>query len=173
MIVLTIGFMWYPQGSQAYAKALAKAGVLTDAEAATIVEGLSKVMKEWEDGVFKIVTGDEDIHTANERRLTELVGAVGGKLHTGRSRNDQVIFPVPLSNPSGYISGWCLISFRLVGVSRSSWGEDGVFKILTGNQDIHMANARCLMELVGAVGGKLHTGRSRNDQVTLSSLLPV
>jgi argininosuccinate lyase len=34
--------------------------------------------------------GDEDIHTANERRLTELVGAVGGKLHTGRSRNDQV-----------------------------------------------------------------------------------
>jgi argininosuccinate lyase len=40
--------------------------------------------------VFEIKQGDEDIHTANERRLTELVGAVGGKLHTGRSRNDQV-----------------------------------------------------------------------------------
>ena len=38
----------------------------------------------------QIVGGDEDIHTANERRLTELVGSVGGKLHTGRSRNDQV-----------------------------------------------------------------------------------
>jgi argininosuccinate lyase len=37
-----------------------------------------------------IKAGDEDIHTANERRLTELIGAVGGKLHTGRSRNDQV-----------------------------------------------------------------------------------
>ena len=45
---------------------------------------------EWEAGAFEIKSGDEDIHTANERRLSELVGAVGGKLHTGRSRNDQV-----------------------------------------------------------------------------------
>ncbi|KAK9814812.1 hypothetical protein WJX72_011922 [[Myrmecia] bisecta] len=78
------------QGSQAYAKALAKAGVLTQEEANTIIEGLSKVGKEWETGTFKVVSGDEDIHTANERRLSELVGVVGGKLHTGRSRNDQV-----------------------------------------------------------------------------------
>lgn len=49
-----------------------------------------QVELEWEAGTFKIVSGDEDIHTANERRLTELIGAVGGKLHTGRSRNDQV-----------------------------------------------------------------------------------
>ena len=78
------------QGSQAYARALAKSGVLTDDEAGTIVEGLSKVAAEWEAGSFVIKSGDEDIHTANERRLTELIGAVGGKLHTGRSRNDQV-----------------------------------------------------------------------------------
>ena len=45
---------------------------------------------EWAAGAFIIKQGDEDIHTANERRLTELVGSVGGKLHTGRSRNDQV-----------------------------------------------------------------------------------
>lgn len=50
----------------------------------------AQVGREWEHDVFKILPGDEDIHTANERRLTELVGAVGGKLHTGRSRNDQV-----------------------------------------------------------------------------------
>ena len=49
-----------------------------------------QVEAEWEAGTFKIVAGDEDIHTANERRLTELIGSVGGKLHTGRSRNDQV-----------------------------------------------------------------------------------
>jgi len=49
-----------------------------------------QVEREWESGTFKIVSGDEDIHTANERRLTELIGSVGGKLHTGRSRNDQV-----------------------------------------------------------------------------------
>lgn len=48
-----------------------------------------QVEQEWEAGTFKIVSGDEDIHTANERRLTELIGGVGGKLHTGRSRNDQ------------------------------------------------------------------------------------
>lgn len=78
------------QGSQAYAKALAKAGVLTEPEATSIVEGLSQVAKEWEGGVFEIKQGDEDIHTANERRLSEIIGTVGGKLHTGRSRNDQV-----------------------------------------------------------------------------------
>lgn len=78
------------QGSQAYAKALAKASVLTEEEAKQIVEGLSAVEKEWEADQFKIVSGDEDIHTANERRLTEIIGSVGGKLHTGRSRNDQV-----------------------------------------------------------------------------------
>ena len=48
-----------------------------------------KVGREWENEIFE-VKGDEDIHSANERRLTELIGSVGGKLHTGRSRNDQV-----------------------------------------------------------------------------------
>jgi argininosuccinate lyase len=48
------------------------------------------VAGEWEAGSFEIKSGDEDIHTANERRLSEVIGSVGGKLHTGRSRNDQV-----------------------------------------------------------------------------------
>lgn len=78
------------RGSQAYAKALAKAGVLTAEESATIVDGLSSVASEWEAGSFEVKQGDEDIHTANERRLSELIGPLGGKLHTGRSRNDQV-----------------------------------------------------------------------------------
>lgn len=46
--------------------------------------------EEWAAGTFEVKQGDEDIHTANERRLSELIGATGGKLHTGRSRNDQV-----------------------------------------------------------------------------------
>jgi argininosuccinate lyase len=78
------------KGSQAYAKALSKSGVLTNAEATSIIDGLSKVASEWESGSFEIKQGDEDIHTANERRLSEIIGAAGGKLHTGRSRNDQV-----------------------------------------------------------------------------------
>ncbi|RAW28472.1 Argininosuccinate lyase [Phytophthora cactorum] len=83
-------------GSQAYARALEKSGVLTTAEADQIVAGLDKVGEEWAAGAFQPKDGDEDIHTANERRLTELIGAVGGKLHTGRSRNDQVATDVRL-----------------------------------------------------------------------------
>lgn len=78
------------RGSMAWARALAGAGVLTAVEAETIVAGLAQVQVEFADGTFVFDEGDEDIHTAVERRLTEIVGDVGGKLHTGRSRNDQV-----------------------------------------------------------------------------------
>lgn len=78
------------QGSQAYVRALSKAGVVTEDEASEIVDGLDKVGLEWQSGSFEVKQGDEDIHTANERRLTEIIGPVAGKLHTGRSRNDQV-----------------------------------------------------------------------------------
>ncbi len=77
-------------GSQAWAQGLVGAGVLTPAEADTIITGLAQVGDELANGRFQFQPGDEDIHTAVERRLTEIVGAVGGKLHTGRSRNDQV-----------------------------------------------------------------------------------
>ncbi|MHB8627915.1 MAG: argininosuccinate lyase [Aggregatilineales bacterium] len=78
------------QGSIAWAKALARASVLTDTEAAQIEDGLIRVKAEFEAGAFVYAPSDEDIHTAVERRLTELIGPVAGKLHTGRSRNDQV-----------------------------------------------------------------------------------
>lgn len=78
------------RGSQAYARALARAGILSEVEMAQIVAGLDQVAAEWAENRFRLAEGDEDIHTANERRLTELIGTVGGKLHTGRSRNDQI-----------------------------------------------------------------------------------
>ncbi|EQC33196.1 argininosuccinate lyase [Saprolegnia diclina VS20] len=84
------------QGSKAYAKALAAAGVITADENAQIQHGLDLVHAEWADKKFVVCAGDEDIHTANERRLTELIGSAGGKLHTGRSRNDQVATDVRL-----------------------------------------------------------------------------
>jgi len=77
-------------GSIAWAQGLVGAGVLTPAEADTLSAGLDEVRAEFASGTFAFAAGDEDIHTAVERRLTEIVGAVGGKLHTGRSRNDQV-----------------------------------------------------------------------------------
>lgn len=76
--------------SMAWAKALARADILTAEEVETILVGLEDVRKEFATGVFEYQPADEDIHTAVERRLIELVGSQGGKLHTGRSRNDQV-----------------------------------------------------------------------------------
>ena len=77
-------------GSIAWADALAAAGLLTAEERDALYDGLEKVRHEFAKQTFAIQPEDEDIHTAVERRLTELVGPVGGKLHTGRSRNDQV-----------------------------------------------------------------------------------
>lgn len=78
------------RGSIAYARALAQAGVITAEECSRLIDGLEQVRAEFDAGTFTIQPGDEDIHTAVERRLGELIGPLAGKLHTGRSRNDQV-----------------------------------------------------------------------------------
>lgn len=78
------------KGSAAYAAALQKAGVIEADEEDLLIDGLQQVQAEFKGGTFQQAPGDEDIHTAVERRLEELVGPVAGKLHTGRSRNDQV-----------------------------------------------------------------------------------
>lgn len=78
------------RGSLAWAGALLTAGILSPAEHAAIISGLQALDAEMAAGSFEFQPGDEDIHTAIERRLGELIGAPAGKLHTGRSRNDQV-----------------------------------------------------------------------------------
>jgi argininosuccinate lyase len=78
------------QGSEAWARALAKGGILAEAELETLLRGLAEVRAELEAGTFPYRIELEDIHMNIERRLTEKVGPVGGKLHTGRSRNDQI-----------------------------------------------------------------------------------
>lgn len=78
------------EGSVAWARANTKTGILNEAEFSEIERGLQIVASEWEAGTFDIKPNDEDIYTANERRLGEIIGtAIAGKLHTGRSRNDQ------------------------------------------------------------------------------------
>ncbi len=78
------------RGSIAYSKALVRAALMTDGEQQAIERGLNQVHDEFARGVFEPKSSDEDIHTAIERRLAELVGAPALKLPTGRSRNDQV-----------------------------------------------------------------------------------
>ncbi len=77
-------------GSEAYAQALVRSEIIDRAEGEQLLAGLKQVHAEFADGQFEVQAGDEDIHTAVERRLKELIGDVAGKLHTGRSRNDQV-----------------------------------------------------------------------------------
>ena len=77
-------------GSKAHARMLARRGVLTGEEAERILAGLDQVLDEIEVGAFPWRVEFEDVHMNVEQRLTELIGPLGGKLHTGRSRNDQV-----------------------------------------------------------------------------------
>jgi argininosuccinate lyase len=78
-------------GSVAHALTLVKAGVLKSAEAAKLRKELAAVVRDWRAGRFAIARSDEDVHTAVENRVTKRLGDLGKKMHTGRSRNDQVI----------------------------------------------------------------------------------
>src|SRR4051794_32057108 len=82
--------------SVAHARMLERVGILDAAELAELERGLGEVRAEIEQDRFEVKPDDEDIHMAVERRLTEIVGPVGGKLHTARSRNDQVATDVAL-----------------------------------------------------------------------------
>ena len=84
------------RGSTAYAQALERAGLIATEERDDLLRGLEMVRTEFAEGRFQIQPTDEDIHTAVERRLSELIGEVAGKLHTGRSRNDQAATDVRL-----------------------------------------------------------------------------
>ena len=83
-------------GSIAHTKMLAKQGIISDKEAETIINGLAAIREEIEQGKFQFKPELEDIHMSIEARLLEKVGEVGGKLHTARSRNDQVALDLRL-----------------------------------------------------------------------------
>ena len=84
------------RGSRAHARMLARQEIISEQERDELLGGLERVEHELESGTFPFQPGDEDVHMAVERRLTELTGPVGGKLHTARSRNDQVATDVAL-----------------------------------------------------------------------------
>ena len=102
---LPVDRVLYPHdiaGSVAHVRALVRARLLSRDEGARIERGLATVLRELERGRFAFQKADEDIHMAVERRVTEIVGTVGGKLHTGRSRNDQVATDLAL-----FVQGRC------------------------------------------------------------------
>ncbi|MFH1912746.1 MAG: argininosuccinate lyase [Pseudomonadota bacterium] len=103
------------QGSQAHARMLARRGFLTDDEAVRICDGLDAVRAEIEAGEFEWKTRLEDVHMNIESRLTEIIGPLGGKLHTARSRNDQVALDFRL-HVSARLTAWQERLAALIGV---------------------------------------------------------
>lgn len=77
--------------SKVHAKALQKAGILSEDECEQIIGALSDILDNWKEGKFSISVQDEDMHTAIENHLIEKMGDLGKRIHTGRSRNDQVL----------------------------------------------------------------------------------
>ena len=92
-------------GSRAHVKGLAHVGLLSKAERDAVLAALDVTHREMESDAFEFLPSDEDIHTAVERRVTELAGPPGARLHTARSRNDQVATALRL---------WCKRELRLV-----------------------------------------------------------
>jgi len=96
---LPVDRVLYPHdiaGSRAHVKALVRAKLLTPREGRRLDAGLRRVLAELDGDRFRFRAADEDVHMAIERRLTEMIGPLGGKLHTGRSRNDQVALDLRL-----------------------------------------------------------------------------
>lgn len=102
-------------GSKAHARMLGERGVLSREEAARLIDGLERVKREIEEGVFPWKQELEDVHMNIETRLTELVGEVGKKLHTGRSRNDQVCLDFRLF-VSDNLREWMKLTRQLIRV---------------------------------------------------------
>jgi argininosuccinate lyase len=110
--------------SRAHAAMLATIGVLARAELDELLAGLDDVAGELEGGSFVFAPDDEDIHMAIERRLTELTGRVGGKLHTARSRNDQVATDV--------------VMFVREAAAEARAGIGGLIEVLLGRAERHL-----------------------------------
>ncbi|MFW6264536.1 MAG: argininosuccinate lyase [Bacillota bacterium] len=83
-------------GSKVHAEMLAKQGIISDEEGQKIIDGLKEIETEIESGILEFDQASEDIHSFVEKNLIANIGAVGGKLHTGRSRNDQVALDIRL-----------------------------------------------------------------------------
>jgi argininosuccinate lyase len=118
-------------GSLAHVKGLGHAGILPLSEVAQIESALHQVASEFFNGSFQFVDGEEDIHTSIERRVTQIAGPVGGKVHTGRSRNDQCVTALRLWTKRELAT----LAERLVALCEvltqradlAGWGTDGVY----------------------------------------------
>ena len=108
-------------GSVAHARMLARQGIIADEDATAIIEGLGRVQQEIESGDFPWDASLEDLHMNIERRLRQLIGPAAGRLHTGRSRNDQIALDMRLYTREVIgeaIAGLRGVQWALLGLAR-------------------------------------------------------
>ena len=125
------------KGSMAYGEALAKAGIVSQDEKAQILRGLKEIEGEIEGGTLPFSASTEDIHMHIEQRLLEKIGDIGGKLHTGRSRNDQIALDLRLflkEEAAGIIDLLKGLQTSLVG-----WAEKHIKAIMPGYTHLRKA----------------------------------
>jgi argininosuccinate lyase len=161
-------------GSIAHCKTLAKAKILTETETRKILRGLDAVKRELDRGLFVFTPQDEDIHMAIERRLTELIGPLGGKLHTGRSRNDQVALDIRLYLRTQLDK----LQAQLVGLQRVLVAKAGENRTVIMPGYTHLQRAQPVLfahhllayvEMLERDKGRLRDARSRINVMPLGS----
>ncbi|MBI4569976.1 MAG: argininosuccinate lyase, partial [Planctomycetes bacterium] len=162
------------EGSIAHARMLGRRGIIPPADARAIERGLRQVAREVETGRFQPTVGDEDVHMAIERRLVELIGPAGKRLHTGRSRNDQVALDTRLylREASGEIRAQvhALIRCLLTAAERHASVLMPAYTHLQPAQPVLFAHHLCAYgEMLARDLARLRDAAGRADEMALGS----
>lgn len=162
------------QGSRAHAAMLAATGILTDSDAEAIREGLLMVLSEIEGGTFEFSTALEDIHMNVEARLKELIGEPAGRLHTGRSRNDQVATDFRLwvrDQCDQAIEGLTALIRALLGQAEAGadWAMPGFTHLQTAQPVTWGHHMMAYVEMFGRDIGRFRDARARMNECPLGT----
>ena len=161
-------------GSLAHAAMLAQAGIITDSDAAAIKEGLLTVLSEIEGGTFAFSTALEDIHMNVEARLKEVIGDPAGRLHTGRSRNDQVATDFRLwvrDQADAAMEGLSALMRALVAQAEAgaTWVMPGFTHLQTAQPVTWGHHMLAYVEMFARDRARMHDARARMNECPLGA----
>ena len=161
-------------GSRAHAAMLAAQGIITDSDAEAIREGLLTILSEIESGTFEFSTALEDIHMNVEARLKDLIGEPAGRLHTGRSRNDQVAVDFRLwvrDQADSAIAGLTALQSALLGQAEAGadWVMPGFTHLQTAQPVTWGHHMMAYVEMIGRDVSRFRDARARMNESPLGA----
>ena len=161
-------------GSRAHAAMLAAQGIITDSDAEAIREGLLTILSEIESGTFEFSTALEDIHMNVEARLKDLIGEPAGRLHTGRSRNDQVAVDFRLwvrDQADSAIAGLTALQSALLGQAEAGadWVMPGSTHLQTAQPVTWGHHMMAYVEMIGRDVSRFRDARARMNESPLGA----